>query len=97
MNWMFWVLTAGLFPRIDLRALQPAAVIDVDRFPLREFVESHRAGLAMTVAGVLHAAEGQLDLGTDGWRVDVDDAGLHLVHGVERLAQVVGVDRHRQA
>src|SRR5690242_14249724 len=63
-----------LLSRVDLRPLQATAVIDVDRLPLRELVERHRAGFPVTIAGVLHAAEGQLDLGADGRRVDIDDA-----------------------
>ncbi len=59
---------------VDLGALQAAAVVDVDRLPLGELVEHVAAGLAVAVAGVLGAAEGQLDLGADGRRVDVDDA-----------------------
>ena len=51
----------------------------------------------MAVAGVLHTPEGQLDLGANGGRVDINDPRLHLLHGVEGLAQVVGIDRHGKA
>src|SRR5207302_1391487 len=47
----------SLLSRVDLRPLQPAAVIDVDRLPFRELVERDGAGLAMAVARILHAAE----------------------------------------
>src|SRR5438270_10282386 len=95
---MLCALTAAtLLSCINLGALQAAAVVDINRLPFGELIEGHRAGLAMTVAGILYAAEGKLDLGADGWGVDVDDARLHLFHGVEGLAQVVGIDRHRES
>src|SRR5439155_10814219 len=47
-----------LFSRVDLRALQAAAVVHVDRLPLGELVERDGAGLAMAVAGVLHTPDG---------------------------------------
>ena len=42
---------------VDLRALQLAAVVDVDRLPLGEDVEHLRARLAVAVAGGLRAAK----------------------------------------
>src|SRR5207237_7822028 len=43
---------------INLRALQFAAVVNVDRLPLGEDVEDLRARFAVAVAGGLRAAEG---------------------------------------
>ena len=62
--------------RVDLRALQLARVVDVDRLPLGEDVERRLAGLAVAVAGVLRAAEREVHLGADRARVDVRDPGL---------------------
>src|SRR2546422_934685 len=66
--------------RIDLRALELAREVHVDGLPLAEGVERGAAGLAMAVPGRLHAAEGKLDLGADGPRVDVYDARLGVAH-----------------
>src|SRR5438552_13107017 len=82
--------------RIDLRALKLARVIDVDRLPLGVDVERGAAGLTMTVAGRLHTAERELDLRTDGARVDVDDPGLGVAHEAERVIHVPRVDRARE-
>ena len=48
---------------VDLRALELAGVVDVDRLPLGEDVERGLARLAVAVAGVLRAAERQVHLG----------------------------------
>src|SRR5205823_2643772 len=42
---------------VDLRALQRAGVIDVDRFPFAEHVDAGDAGLAMSVASLFRPAE----------------------------------------
>src|SRR5438270_3869218 len=81
---------------VDLRALQPAAVVDVDALPLAELVEGDGAGLTVAVAGVLDPTERKLDLGADGGGVDVDDPRLQLVDRPETGAQVGGVERQAQ-
>jgi hypothetical protein len=43
---------------IDLRLLQAAAVVDVERFPFGEHVQDRLTPLPMAVAGVLHATKG---------------------------------------
>src|SRR5262245_52543 len=74
---------------VDLRALELARVVDVDRLPLGEDVERRLAGLAVAVAGVLRAAEGQVNLGADGAGVDVRDPGLEIAHGAESTVDVL--------
>ena len=83
--------------RVDLRLLQLAREVDVDRLPLREDVEAGDARLAVAVARVLDAAEGQVHLGADRRGVDVEDARLELPHRRERLVDVLRVDGARQA
>src|SRR5438034_227560 len=87
----------SLFTGVDLRSLQRPAVIDVDRLPFGEDIQRLDAGLAVAVAGVLGAAEGQVGLRPDGGRVHVEDPGVHVAHGREGLVDVLGVDRRGQA
>src|SRR5215210_1184238 len=68
---------------VDLRALELAGVVDVDRLPLREDVERRLARLAVAVAGLLHAAERQVHLRARRARVDVRDPGLKVAHRFE--------------
>src|SRR5207244_12728359 len=81
----FFVRSAG---GVDLRLLQLAAVVDVDRLPLGEDVERRLPRLAMAVAGVLRSSEGEMDLGADRAGVDVRDPRLQIAHGPERLVHV---------
>src|SRR5688500_12041448 len=67
--------------RIDLRSLQRSRVIDVDRLPFAEHVQSGDAGFTMTVTGCLGAAERKMDFRSDRRRVHVEDAGVHVPHG----------------
>src|SRR5688500_2592239 len=57
---------------INLCALQRARVIDVDRLPLREYVDSGDARFAVAVPGLLDAAERQVHLGADRGGVHVE-------------------------
>ena len=63
-----WDLDLGIWDLlcVDLRALQLAAEVHVDRLPLREHVERRDARLAVAVAGRFRAAEGQVDFRADG-------------------------------
>src|SRR5215208_98139 len=81
---------------VDLRLLQLPRVVDVDRLPLAENVERGLPRLAMAVAGVLRAAEGEMHLGSDRARVHVRDAGDEIAHRTERLVHVASEDRRRQ-
>src|SRR5712671_6610404 len=83
--------------RIDLRALQLAAEIHVDRLPFGEHVERRGAGFTMAVARRLRSAERQVDLGADRRRVDVEDSRVHVAHGRERPVHVLSVDRRGEA
>src|SRR3989304_8268191 len=84
--------TGGLGVRVNLRPLQGAAVIHVDALPFRENVDAGDAGLAVTVARLLDAAEGQVDFSADGGGVDVNDAGVEVAHGREGTVDVLRVD-----
>src|SRR6185436_6270195 len=64
-------ILAPAFSRVDLRPLQLATEIDVDRFPFGEHVKRRRAGFAMAVAGSLGADEWQMHLRADRRSVDV--------------------------
>src|SRR5207248_10114298 len=81
---------------VDLRLLEPPRVVDVDRLPLGEDVERGLARLAVTVAGVLRAAERQVHFGPDRPRVDVRDPGHEVAHRAEGLVHVTGEDRRRE-
>src|ERR1700730_17043149 len=76
---------------VDLRALKASAVVDVHGFPLAELVEHVTTGFAVSVPGVPSSAERELNLRTDGRRVDVDDSRVQLVDRVKGRAKVVGV------
>src|SRR5258708_1235219 len=82
----------GLFGVVDLGALELVGVVDVEGFPLGEEVDRGDGCFAVAVAGFLCAAEGQMGFGTDGGRVDVDDAGVEIADGLERTIHVMGVD-----
>src|SRR3954447_11805237 len=86
-------LRRGVLLIVDLRALQLAAVVDVDRLPLREHVERGLPRFAMAVAGLLHPAERQVHLGARRSGVDVGDPGLQVPHRLERLVDVAREDR----
>src|SRR4029450_6977082 len=78
---------------VDLRTLERARVVDVDRLPLGEHVERGLARLAVPVARLFRTAEGQVHLGPDRARVDVRDPGLEIAHGAERAVDVASEDR----
>src|SRR5207253_8924151 len=82
---------------IDLRALELARVVDVDRLPLGEDVERRLTCLTVSVPRVLRAAKRQVHLGADRAGVDVGDAGLEVAHRPERAVDVAREDRRRQA
>ena len=86
----------ALFRVVDLGALEFVGVVDVDRFPGGEEVDGAVA-FAVAVAGVLDAAEGQVDFCADGGRVDVGDAGFEVADGGEGAVEVLGVERAGQA
>src|SRR2546422_11428056 len=82
---------------VDLGLLQPSRVVDVDRLPLREDVQSRLPRLAVAVARVLRAAKRQMHLGAGRPRVDVGDARLKVAHRAERLVDVAREDRRGKA
>ena len=56
-------------------------------------VEGGVAGLAVAVAGLLHATEREVGLGADRARVHVDDARLEVAHRAEGRVGVAREDR----
>src|SRR4051812_32661923 len=78
---------------VDLRALQLAAVVDVDRLPLGEDVERGLPRFAVAVARLLHSAEREVNLCAGRSGVDVGDAGLQVAHRLERLVDIAREDR----
>src|SRR3954447_11274561 len=81
---------------VDLRLLEPAAEVDVDRLPLRVGIERRVACLAVPVPGLLPAAEREMGLGANGAGVDIHDPGLEVAHRAERGVHVLGEDRGRE-
>jgi len=51
----------------------------------------------MTVGRRFRPAEGQVHLGSDGRRVDAEDAGVEIPHRLEGGIDVARVDRRRQS
>src|SRR5687768_16360833 len=68
---------------VDLRALEAAGVIDIERFPLAEDIQHLRTALAVAVAGAFGAAERQVNLGANRWRVNIHDPGVEIAHRAE--------------
>src|SRR5690348_1109320 len=81
---------------VDLGALEFVAVVDVDGFPGGEEVEGAQA-FAVAVAGVLDAAEGQVNFCTNRRSVDVGDAGFEVADGREGAVKVLGVESAGEA
>src|SRR5205823_10310988 len=78
--------------RVDLRALELAAEVDVNRFPFRKDVERRSPCFAMAVAGRFGAAKRKVHLRADRRRVDVEDSGVHVAHRRERTIHVLCID-----
>src|SRR4051794_41968850 len=74
-------LRRGVLLIVDLRPLQLAAVVDVDRLPLREHLERGLPRFAMPVAGLLHPAPRQDRRGAPRSRLH---AGDHRPHAPPR-------------
>src|SRR3990172_101286 len=73
---------------IDLRPLQPAAVVHVYALPLGVNVQGRLAGLPVAVAGAPGPSEGELYLRSYGPGVHVDDADLQVPHSGEGLVYI---------
>src|SRR4051794_36278171 len=82
---------------VDLRSLEAAAEVDVDRLPFGERVECRMTGLSVSVARLLPAAEGQVRLGAGRSGVDVHDSGLEIAHRPEGGVRVAREDRGAEA
>jgi hypothetical protein len=54
---------------VNLGLLYLAGEIDIDRFPLREYIQGGGAGLAMTVTRLFGAAERKMYFGADRRRI----------------------------
>ena len=87
------VVAISVLSVVDLGPLEPARVVHVDGLDLAELLDAAAAGLPEAVAGVLRAAERKRDLGADRRGVDVDDARVDALDGVEARADVAAVDR----
>src|SRR5437762_1931194 len=85
------------FVRIDLRPLQRAGVIHVAYFGLRVELVHLPPAFAVTVPGLLHAAERQMRFRPDGGRVDIGDAVVQLLHRPKAPLHVAGIDRAGEA
>jgi len=56
---------------VDLSLLQPSAVIEINGFQLGELFYGRRSSFPGAIARGLNAAEGQMDLCTNGGRINV--------------------------
>jgi hypothetical protein len=77
---------------VDLRALQPPAVIDIERFPFAKGVERSLPGFARTVAGASRASKGELHFAANRSGVHIDNTGRQLPHRGECSVDAPGVD-----
>src|SRR5512134_97769 len=82
---------------VDLRPLQRAAVVGVADLGLRVELVHLPPALAVAVAGLLDAAEGEVRLRADGRRVDVGDPVVQVLERPEGQVDVPGVDRAGEA
>src|SRR5437867_1458169 len=94
-----WTLCAGSrsaadeLLRIDLRLLEPAGIVNVDRLPVRELLERGRAGFPrVRWARLLRPPERKLNFGSNRRRIHIRDPGLEVVHGTESPSEVVRVN-----
>jgi hypothetical protein len=78
---------------VNLRALQFSAVVDVHRFPLCEEIVHRPASLAVTVTGLLHAAEWQVGFRTDSRNINVRDSSFDVADRYECFVDIAGIDR----
>src|SRR5437868_5285699 len=77
---------------VYLGFLEFAAEVGVDYFPFGEDVKACESGFAVAVASAAGAPEGELDFGSGGARVDVEDAGGDVTHGTLGIVDVLSVD-----
>ena len=77
---------------VDLRSLKFAAVIDVDRLPLREEIVDCPSTFTMSVAGLFDAAKGEVSLSPDCGCIDIRNTGLDITHRNECLVDIPRVD-----
>src|SRR5256885_13452497 len=85
--------STGLLRVVDLRALQLIGVVDVQRLPLGVEVDGGDGCLAMAIAGLLGAAKGQMRLGPNGRRIDINDAGEQIARRAEGAIHVARINR----
>src|SRR5215469_7234769 len=82
---------------VDLGALQLVGIIDVDGLPFGEEINGGDGGFAVAIAGPLGAAKRQMRFCPNGRRVDVDDSGVQVAHGLESAVHVSCVNRSGKA
>src|SRR5580700_3665005 len=69
---------------INLRALQPIRIINVNRLPLRIKIQRRFARFAMPVAGIFDPAKRQMRFRTNRRRVHINNPGLQIALRAER-------------
>src|SRR6516225_875988 len=89
----FITRSLGWLRVVDLGALQLTAVVEVDGLPFRVEVQRRRSRLAVAVARLLGASEGQVGFGADRGGVYVKDARLHVAHSPKSVVHVLGINR----
>src|SRR5216683_2519543 len=77
---------------IDLSALELVRIVDVDGLPFGEEIDGGNGGFAVTVAGLLGAAEGQVCFSADCRSVYIDNSGIEIASGLEGAIHVARVD-----
>src|ERR1051325_3732285 len=90
-------ISPNRFCVIDLGALEPPAVIDVNGFPFGKDIEHLRACFAMAVAGRFRPAERQMNFRADRGRVHVKNTRVGLFHRMKRAVYIGCINRRRQS
>src|SRR5437016_3239074 len=87
----------GLLVVVDLGALELVGIIDVHRLPLSEKIDRSDGCFAVTVTGLLGAAERQVSLRPNRRRVHVDNSCVQIAGGLEGAVHVARVDGSGQS
>src|SRR3954470_15303236 len=83
--------------RVDLRPLEMAGVVHVDRFRLGVEVVNLPSAFAVSIAGLFDTPEGKMGFRADRRRVDVRDARIEIGHCPKGRVDVARVQRARES
>src|ERR1051326_9101442 len=82
---------------VDLGALELAAIVEVQRLPLRKDVERGPSPLAVSVSRPLDAAKRHVSFRPDRGSIDIGDSGAKVADRAVGVVDVLRVDGRREA